>query len=149
MRENAMSEANKEIVRKIEDAWNHNRLAELDQYFAPEFENAESATPGVPPGLAGAKMVHQMVMQSFPDRKVEIVDMISEGDKVYLRQRVTGSNKGGAPWLGAPKADGKPFDIMAWSAYTIKNGKAVKHAGINDGFLLAMQLGVIPAPVQA
>ena len=141
-----MSEANKEVVRKIEDAWNHNRLDELDQYFAPGFTNAEAATPGVPPGLAGAKMAHQMIMGSFPDRKVEIVDLAAEGDKVYVRTTVRGSNKGGAPWLGAPKADGRPFQIGSWSVYTLSNGKVTKHAGINDGYSLSIQLGAIQPP---
>lgn len=141
-----MSDANKEVVRKIEDAWNHNRLGELDQYFAADFTNAEAAVPGVPPGLPGAKMAHQMIMGSFPDRKVEIVDMAAEGDKVYVRTMVHGSNKGGAGWIGAPKADGKPFHITAWSVYTLKDGKVVKHSGINDGYSLAIQLGAIQPP---
>ena len=32
-----MSEANKEIVRKIEDAWNRNAPDELDQYFSNRY----------------------------------------------------------------------------------------------------------------
>ena len=144
-----MSDANKDAVRKIEDAWNHNKLDELDQHFASDFNNAESAVPGVPPGLAGAKMVHGMVMQSFPDRKVEIVDMIGEGDRVWIRTKVSGSNTGGAAWLGQPDKNGNKFQIDSWGAYTFKNGKVVKHAGINDGHSLAIQLGVIKPPVPA
>ena len=59
--------------------------------------------PGLPPGLAGAKMAHQGAMQSFPDRKVE-------------------------------------------SIYTLRDGKAVRHVGMNDAFLLGMELGAFPAP---
>jgi hypothetical protein len=30
--------------------------------------------------------------------------------------------------------------------YRLKDGKVVEHAGLNDAFTLAMQLGAIPAP---
>lgn len=138
-----MSEANKETVRKIQDAWTHQRLDELDQYFAPEFDNSTSKVPGMPSGLAGAKMAFAGTIQSFPDRKVEILDMIAEGDKVFMRNRVTGSNKGGAAFVGAPAPDGKPFTIESWSVYRFKDGKVVEHWGLNDAYGLAMQLGGI------
>jgi ketosteroid isomerase-like protein len=44
-----MSEADKELVRKIQAAWNSNAIDELDQYFAPDFV-ARSNAPGMPPG---------------------------------------------------------------------------------------------------
>ena len=37
---------NKEIVRRIEEAWDRNDLDALDLYFAPDFDNAQSGTPG-------------------------------------------------------------------------------------------------------
>ena len=65
---------NKGIVRRIETAWDRNDLDALDQYFAPEFDNAQSGTRGLPPGLAGSKLAHQGVMAAFPDRKASILD---------------------------------------------------------------------------
>ena len=138
-----MSEANKQIVRKIQAAWSEGRLGDLDQYFASDFDNSTSALPGVPVGLAGAKMAHGVSAKSFPDRKTEIVDMMAEGDKVFMRTKVRGSNLGGAPWIGAPDADGKPYEIEGWSVYRFKDGKVVEHWGINDRYGLAMQLGAI------
>jgi hypothetical protein len=88
---------NRDTVRAIEEAWNTGRLDDLDPYFAPSFDNSASMTPGLPPGLAGAKMAHQGVMQSFLDRAVEIQTVVEEGDRVVVRSRVTGTNKGGSP----------------------------------------------------
>ena len=141
-----MSEANKAIVREIQEAWTEGRLDDLDEYFAPEFDNSTSKIPGVPEGLAGAKMAFAETIKSFPDRKVEILDMIAEGDKVFMRNRVTGSNKGGAAFVGAPEADGKPFAIESWSVYRFKDGKVVQHWGLNDAYGLAMQLGALKPP---
>jgi len=140
-----MARDNAATVRAIEEAWDQGRLDDLDQHFADDFDNATSATPGLPPGLKGAKMAHQGAMQSFPDRKVKILDLISEGDRVFVRLRVTGTNQGGFPPFQVP-ANQRPFDIEAWSVYRLKDGKVVEHHGMNDALLLMMQLGALPAP---
>lgn len=137
----------KEIVRRIEDAWSRNATDELDQYFAPDF-HAHSNVPGMPPGLAGAKLAHGMVSQFLTDRKTEILDLVEDGDKVVVRVRVTGNNGSGVPWIGAA-ANGQAYDFESWSLYTIRDGKVTEHAGINDVYLFAIQAGAIQPPVPA
>jgi predicted ester cyclase len=130
--------SNKETIRKVQDAWNENRLDDLDQYFADDFKaNSNMGTAG--PGLVGAKASHRMNSQVFSDRKVEIIDLIEEGDRVVLRNRATGKHTGGS-WMGAP-GDGKAYDIESWSIYRFRDGKIVEHWGLNDGTRLIMQLG--------
>jgi predicted ester cyclase len=87
-----------------------------------------------------------MAMQSFPDRKTEIQELIAEGDKVVARIRTTGTNTGGVPWLGAA-ANSAPIDFQWFSIYTFdKKGKIMGHYGLNDGYTLAVQTGVIAPP---
>ena len=136
---------NADVVRAIEEAWDAGRIDELDQYFAPGFDNAQSGTPGLPPGLAGAKISHRGVMQSFPDRKVEILDVVESGDRVFVRNRVTGTNHGGFPPFDVP-ANGRPFQIEAWGLYRLEDGKVVEHWGINDALALLIQLGALASP---
>ena len=140
-----MAQDNATVVRAVEDAWDQNRLEDLDQYFAEDFDNSASGTPGLPAGLAGAKMAHQGVMQSFPDRTVEILNIVSEGDLVFVRMRVSGTNQGGFPAFNVP-ANGNPFAIESWSLYRLRDGKVVEHWGLNDALVLLMQLGALPAP---
>jgi predicted ester cyclase len=140
-----MAEGNAAVVRAIEEAWDNGTLDELDQYFAPGFDNSQSATPGLPAGLEGSKMAHQGVIQSFPDRKVEILDIIDGGDRVFVRNRVTGTNKGGFAPFNVPAND-RPFTIESWNVYRFEEGKVVEHMGMNDALTLLMQLGAIPAP---
>ena len=140
-----MASSNTDTVRAIEEAWDQGRLQDLDQYFAAGFDNAQSGTPGVPAGLEGSKMAHQGVMQSYPDRKVEILALVDAGDRVFVRNRVTGTNTGGFPPFGVP-ANGNPFDIESWGVYRFAEGKVVEHWGMNDAFLLGIQLGAIPMP---
>jgi len=136
---------NAEIIRKVEEAWDSQDLDALDQYFGPEFDNSASAVPGLPPGLAGAKMAHQGVMQSFPDRKVHIEEIVADGDTVAVRTRITGTNQGGFPAFNVPANDA-PIDIAAVSIYRFQDGRIVGHWGLNDALTLMMQMGAIPAP---
>jgi ketosteroid isomerase-like protein len=135
---------NKEIIRKVEEAWDQSRLDDLDKYFDPNFRS-DAGIPGMEPTLATAKMAHQASMVSFPDRKVQIMDMLAEGDKVAVRLRVTGSNLGGVAWFGAPP-NGNKIDIEAISIYTLKDGKIVGHQAVNDGAQLLAQIGAWTPP---
>jgi predicted ester cyclase len=134
-----MAGSNKEIVRKVQQAWSENRLDDLDQYFAPDFK-ANSNDPNGAKGLAGAKASHAAMNQVFSDRKIEILELLEDGDKVVMRNRATGKHTGGQLWMGAP-ADGKAYDIESWSIYRFRDGKIVEHWGINEGMRLIMQLG--------
>lgn len=137
--------SNKDIVRKVEEAWDANRLDELDGYFAPNFKS-HAAAPGLPPGLAGAKMPHRGSMQAFPDRKMRILNLVAEGDLVVVRTALSGTNKGGLPFLGIP-ANGKRVEgIESTSIYRLEGGKIVEHWGLNDGLGLMMQLGAMKPP---
>lgn len=139
-------EDNKKTVQMIEEAWNRGDLGALDQHFAPNFDNSASAIPGLPIGLETAKQVHGMAMTSFPDRKTEVVELIGDGDKVMSRVRTTGTNKGGFPMYGAPANDAK-VDFEMISVYTFdKKGKVISHRGLNDAYLLGIQLGAIAPP---
>jgi predicted ester cyclase len=134
-----MAASNKEIVRKVQEAWSQNRLDDLDQYFAPDFK-ANGNDPSGPPSLAAAKAAHGMMNQTFSERKIQTLDLIEEGDKVFMRNRASGKHTGGDGWMGAP-ADGKAYAIESWSIYRFRNGKIVESWGLNDAMGLMMQLG--------
>jgi steroid delta-isomerase-like uncharacterized protein len=139
----SVEEQNKEIVRKVEEAWDRGDLDALDQYFADDFDNSASAIPGLPPGLEGAKMAHQGSITSFPDRRIHVEDLIAEGDRVVVRARVTGTNQGGFPAFDLA-ANGNPIDIEFVSIYELRDGKIVRHWGLNDVATLMQQLQVAP-----
>jgi predicted ester cyclase len=139
-----MTEENKRLIRELEDAWSRSDLDAIDGFFASTFDNSITATPGLPPGIEGAKMAHQGAMQSFPDRKTVIEDVIAEGDKVMIRGRYTGTNQGGVPFMNAPP-NGNPIDVSWVSIYTIEGGKITEHWGLNDAVGLMQQLGAMPA----
>jgi predicted ester cyclase len=142
-----MAASNKETVRKVQAAWNQKRFDDLDQYFAPDFK-ANGNDPSGPPSLAAAKSSNGVMDQIFSERRVEILDLLEDGDKVFMRNRATGKHTGES-WMGAP-ADGKAYEIESWSMYRFRDGKIVESWGLNDGMRLMMQIGgQLPQPAAA
>jgi steroid delta-isomerase-like uncharacterized protein len=136
-----MSEA-ADIVRRLEEAWEASDLGTVDELLAPDLVSHD-APPGMPTGREGAKAAHQMAMASFPDRRMTIEDVVSEGDRVAVRTTLRGTNTGGVPWLGVP-ANGRSIEIESISIYRVDNGKVVEHWGENDVGRLMVQLGAAP-----
>src|SRR5262249_46853371 len=74
-------ETNKELVRRYQEAHNANNLDALEAIVAVDLIT-HNQMPGLPPGLEGGKMVHQMAVAAIPDFRADIDDLIAEGDKV-------------------------------------------------------------------
>lgn len=110
------AEDNKQIVRKIEEAWAANDIDALDQHFAPDL-HSHSASPMLPPGLAGAKMAHAASLQSFPDRHM-IEGLYGEGDLVAVLDEVPRDQSRGVSGVRR-RSDGNPVDIMSISIYRL------------------------------
>jgi len=140
----ASAAANKGVVLTIEEAWSTGDLARLDEHFASDYRN-HAAIPGMPTDLGTAKMAHGMAMQAFPDRNVEVLEIVAEGSSVAIRTRVTGTNTGGAFWFGAPP-NRRSVDFESWAMYRLRDGKVVESWGLNDGMAALIQLGTWEPP---
>jgi len=135
-------EENKAIIRRYREAHNKNNLGALDAIVAKEVIS-HNALPGLPPGLEGGKMAHNIFLASFPDVQAETEHMVAEGDKVIEWYAATGTHNG--PFMGAP-ATGKKFNIVSVVVYRLANGKIVETWGLNDSTTLMQQLGMMPSP---
>ena len=134
-----MTKRNENIVAKLEEAWNKGDLKTVEKLHAPDFKS-HSGIPGMDMNVETAKMVHGMSMQAMPDRRVEIEDTFSAGDRVVVRCHLTGTNTGGMPWLAAP-ANGNKVDSQWISIYRLENGKIAEHWAVIDTLGIATQVG--------
>lgn len=137
-----MSEENKALVRRIQEAFDSGDLGALDELIAADIASHDTP-PGAPGGLEGAKAAHRMVLSWFPDYRVEIDELLAEGDRVVMRFTVSGTH--GGEMMGFPPT-GKSFRVPGVSEYRIRDGKAVEHWGLHDNFGVFAQLGLIPTP---
>ncbi len=137
------TEANKELVRRYQEAHNTNELDALNAIVAADLI-AHNLMPGLPPGLEGGKLVHQMAVGAFPDFHATIDDLIAEGDKVAARMIFRGTHTGGE-FMGIPPS-GRAFAVSATAIFRIADGKIVEHWGEELAIGWLQQLGAMPAP---
>jgi predicted ester cyclase len=134
-----VAEANKEVVRRVEAAWQANDFDTLRELISPDCRSFASV-PYMPPGLDGAFQAHREMQACVPDRMVEVQDIFAEGDSVVARCRFTGTNVGGMWWVDAP-GNGMPIDVTFISIYRVVDGKVVEHRAWNDMLALVRQVG--------
>src|SRR2546429_1453723 len=134
------TEENKAIVRRYQEAYNSNNLDALNKVVAPDFVS-HSLAPGLPDGLQGGNLTHEMAMAAMPDYKVSIEDVIAEGDRVVESFTMTGTHTG-AEFLGLPPS-GRQINVTGISIFRLANGKFVEHWANEDALGLVQQLGAV------
>ena len=132
-------EENKTIVRRYQEIYNSNDLDRLTEVVSEDLLTP-NIMPGIPHGLEGAKTAHRIMLAGFPDYQTIIDDMISEGDKVAARIKMTGTHTG--EFMGIPPT-GKRISFTGIYIAQIANGKIVEHWGEEDSVSLLQQLGVL------
>jgi predicted ester cyclase len=137
-----LAERNKDLIRRMEAAWESDDLDALDDMFHPD-AISHAAVPFLPPGLEGWKLAHRKMKAAVPDRKVTIEDMIAEGDTVVVRARLFGSNRGGLAWAGV-QPNGNRIDMEFISIYRIRDGRIAECWALNDMMKLTSQIGADP-----
>ena len=138
------TEQNKAIVRQmVEEIFNRGNMSRADEFLAPDFVEREELPPGIPRDREGVKQLATMLRSAFPDFKATIDDIITEGDKVVIRQTWSGTQKG--EFMGIPPT-GKSVSFGVIDIIRIAGGKCVEHWGQMDSMGMMQQLGVIPAP---
>ena len=90
-----------------------------------------------------ARQFFGMVQQAFPDMRVEVHEVIAEGDLVAARVTYTGTHQG--EFVGIP-ATGRKTTISGVDFFRMQDGRQAEHWGGPDMFSLLMQLGVMPGP---
>jgi predicted ester cyclase len=121
-------EHNKATVRRlIEEVLNGGRLEVIDELYAPEL--APAARRWITPFRA-----------SFPDVRMEVVELIGEGDKVVGRFTCSATHLGA--WLGhAPT--GRRFErVDEVSIFRLRDGRIIHMWSLEDTLGRLEQLGL-------
>jgi predicted ester cyclase len=133
--------ANKALVKKMVDAvFNAHDISAVDKYYAPSFVDHQTTT-GQTADLAAFKTDTQSSFTAFPDLTYTIKDIVAEGDEVWAREQICGTQTGPLSTL-APT--GKHVCIDAIDIVRIQNNLIVEHWGVADDLSLLEQLGVVP-----
>jgi predicted ester cyclase len=143
------TEENKAVVhRYFEEAWNQNKVAELDEYIAAKFIH-HSGTVVQSFGPEPNREVIKIWRTGLPDFQYQLENLIAEGDLVVALVTFTGTHTGTFR-LGSYTLppSGKPLREAEILIFRIADGKIVESWATWDRLSLLKQLGVVPAPEQ-
>jgi steroid delta-isomerase-like uncharacterized protein len=130
---------NKEIVRAFVDAWNTRDLPRFDDLMAESCRlTVGPATVSCSPSATRA--IVERWLAAFPDYRFELLDLISEGDKVVARMPFSGTHAG--PILGI-EATGRSVHVSEIVIFRIEDGKIVEAWEEYDELGLRRQLGTV------
>jgi predicted ester cyclase len=124
-------EENKALVRRlVHEVVTQRNLDVLDQIAEGEF--ARYARHWVSP-----------FQSAFSDFRMEIVDLIAEGDTVVAQFKCSGTHEG--EWLGVAPTGRRFENVDEIYIFRVKNGKLSSAIGVEDNLTRMRQLGLRPS----
>jgi steroid delta-isomerase-like uncharacterized protein len=139
-----MSEDNKALARSFYEGVNAGRIDDIvDEIVADDFVEHEENPPGFPEtgsDKEDVKVFFRMLAEAFGGMKVDVEDVIADGDNVVIRSRMRGTHSG--DFMGIP-GSGRAVDVETLDWVKVRDGKAVEHWGITDVAGLMMQIGAM------
>jgi steroid delta-isomerase-like uncharacterized protein len=131
---------NKQAVRRFyDDVVNGRNLDALDELLTPDGVDHTFGSQNP----EQAKQFFGMIQQAFPDLRVEVHDVIAEGELVAARVTYTGTHQG--EFVGIP-ATGRKTTTSGVDFFRMQDGRQAEHWGGPDMFSFLTQLGVMPGP---
>ena len=138
------TEQNKALVQRMIQLQVDGDLNTVDQVFAPNWVDHNPPMP-LPQGYEGFKQLTMAFRSAFPGMRIEIKDILAEGDKVAARLHFRGTNSGS--FQGMPPT-GKTVEFTATGIFRVVDGKVTDNWVNLDMLGLLQQLGIVPAPGQ-
>jgi steroid delta-isomerase-like uncharacterized protein len=136
-------EANKTLVRRLyEEGFNQGNLDVVAELVAPDVVTHDPIILDAPTGSDSIRGGIEMIRKAFPDFRVEVLDLIAEGDRVGSFLQMSGTNTGYYRRGGATHKKGTMRAFFLWR---IADGRLAECWGMADRFQFLQQLGVVPS----
>ena len=137
-----MSEQNKALIRRwFQEVWSEGREASIDALMDPG-----CLVHGLGQEMRGPesfKAFHSAYRNAFPDVRLNIDDIVAQGDIVAARWSGTGTHRGNG--LKVP-ATGRQVQLSGMTFARVQNGKLVEGWNVFDQMGMYLQLGVVSLP---
>jgi len=93
------------------------------------------------PGVAGLRDHYNHLLKGFPDMRIDVQDIIAEGEKVMHRFTFFGTHRG--EYLGVA-ATGKPVTCPGIHINLFESGKCIEVWSVFDTFRFLADIGAVP-----
>lgn len=90
----AVAGREKAIARDYFEAFTNKNLTWIDEYIAPDFVRHDPGLPFEARGPEGVRHLNSVLLTAFPDLRLDIEDVVAEGDKVLVRLALRGTHQG-------------------------------------------------------
>jgi predicted ester cyclase len=131
--------AGKQVVAGFFAAINDRRLADLPRFMAANVIDHNQIIYGEAdePGAAFDGFAQQLA--AFGEGRMQVRDLIAEGDQVVARLLVSGTHTGAHPRM--PQPTGRSFEVEQIWIFTLAAGKISEIRAVSDRLGLFLQLG--------
>jgi predicted ester cyclase len=126
----------KNIQRLFNEGMNEKKFQILDELISEKYVN--HGIPNAPQGVKGFKAIIELFTNAFPDMKINVQEIIADGDSVATRGYFTGTHKGDFNGIGAT---GKKVRVDYIDFWKMSSGKAVENWVQMDNVGLMQQIG--------
>ena len=135
-------EQNKATARRwSEELWGRGNLAVADEIIAPDYVRHDPGDPFPARGPEDVKRLVAMLRTMLPDLRIEVEEIVAEGELVVSRYTTTATDTRG--FMGKPPT-GKSIRTSAMQMFRFDHGKIVESWAARDDLGTLRQLGHLP-----
>lgn len=132
-------EENKRIVRNFyEEVFHRRDLSVADRFMHNDYIQHN---PDADQGITGFIDFHKGFFDAVPDFCATVIQMVAEGDLVYVYNRITGTHTGEGFLNHPPTGNKIAFDAV--DMFRLREGKLCEHWDVADTRALFTQVGAI------
>jgi predicted ester cyclase len=135
-----IEENKKTLQRYFDELMNDGDYSKVNEIIHEDFSG--SGGGGIK-GIEAQKQQRDYMYSAVPDGRVEILEMIAEGDKIAVFQEVKGTLTGVFQGI---KGKGQPIDRVWACIYEFKDGKVIRGLTriVIDNLSFFQQVGALP-----
>jgi steroid delta-isomerase-like uncharacterized protein len=138
----ASPEQNKQMIRQYFEAYDQQDTERIGQLVSRSNYTLHLSGMPSPMDWNGTKQFYAAAWSAFPDLHHDILDLVTEGNKIAVRYNIIGTHKG--ELQGIPPT-GKEVSFGAMDFITLIDGKVAEEWEIADTMGLMQQIGAIPS----
>ncbi len=132
-------EANKQTVRDYFRAFLAKDTAWFRDHVEPSFRRHDPGLPFEVVGPEGVERLAGFLLPAFPDMRLDLEDVVAEGDKVTVRLVIRGTHRGE---LAGIAPTGRPIEVGVMDLFHLRGGKLSEHWALFDNLGMLRQLGI-------
>ena len=132
-------EDNKQLIRDYFKAFLAKDVGWFREHIEPGFRRHDPGLPFEVVGPQGVERLADFLLPAIPDLRIDLDDVVAEGDKVVVRLTLRGTHRGD---LAGIAPTGRAIEVGVMDLFHLRGGKMSEHWALFDNLGMLRQLGV-------